>query len=68
MPAALSIGQHELFATELLFENSILFAKKLDDCILLAADPTGHRGYKDLPRLEDGGGHPLIVARQRNIR
>jgi hypothetical protein len=37
----------------LLFENSILFAKKLDDFILMLSDPTGQGGHEDSPGLEN---------------
>ena len=66
-PPPLIVSQLEPLATELLLEDTVLFLEIFDDCILMAADPAGHGGNKDLPRLEDGG-HPLIVARQRNIR
>ncbi len=65
--ASLIIGQPESSATELLLENSVLLSEVFDDCILLAADPTGERSNEDLPGMEDGG-HPQIVARQRSIR
>ncbi len=59
--ASLVIGQPESPATELLLENSVLLSEVFDDCVLLAADPTGERCHKDLPRLKDGR-HPQIVA------
>ncbi len=65
--ASLIIGQPESPATELLLENSVLLSEIFDDCVLLAADPTGERCHKDLPGLEDGG-HPSIVAPKRSIR
>ena len=51
-PPALSVGQPESFATELLPENSVLLPEVFDDCILLAANPAGQGGNEDLPRLE----------------
>jgi hypothetical protein len=51
-PATLSNGQPEPPATELLLQDPILLAEILDDRILLAANPAGHGGNKDLPRLE----------------
>ena len=52
---------------ELLPEDSILLAEKFDDRILLAADPAGHGGNEDLPRLKDGG-HRVIVANRWSNR
>jgi len=57
----LVVGQSEPPSTELLLEDSVLFSEILDDRILLASNPTSHRGYEDLPGLENGR-HPLIVA------
>jgi len=59
---SLIVGQPESFATELLLEDSVLLAEILDDRVLLTGHPTGERGHKDLPGLEDGG-HRSIVAR-----
>ena len=58
--SALSIGQSEFSATELLLENSVLLSEIIDDRILLAADPARKSGEEDLPGLKDGG-HRLIV-------
>jgi hypothetical protein len=63
----LIVGQPESLAAELLPENSVLLSEIFDDGVLLATDPSGEGGHEDLPGLEDGG-HPSIVARQRNIR
>jgi len=65
--ASLIVGQSKSSASELLLQDTVLFSVIFDDFILMAADPTGHVGNKDLSRLEYGG-HRLIVARQRNIR
>jgi hypothetical protein len=65
--ASLIIGQPESSATELLLEDSVLFAEIFDDSVLLTAHPSGEGGHEDLPGLEDGG-HPSIVARKRSIR
>jgi len=48
--AALIIGQPESSATALLFQDSILLAEILYDCVLLAGDPAGHGGDENLPR------------------
>jgi len=66
-PPTLIVGQSESSAPELLLQDAVLFSEILDDCVLMAADPTGEGGHEDLPGLE-GGGHPSIVARKRSIR
>ena len=66
-PATLIVGQPESSATELLLQDAVLLSEVFDDCVLMAADPTGEGGHEDLPGLE-GGGHPSIVARKRSIR
>ena len=50
-PATLSIGQAESPATKLLPQDTILLAEVIDDRTLLAANPAGHGGNEDLPRL-----------------
>ena len=60
-PSALRVGQPKTLPPELLLEDAVFFSEILDDRILLASNPTGHRGYEDLPWLENGR-HPLIVA------
>ncbi len=59
-PSALRIGQPKTFSPELLLEDAVLLSEILDDRILLTSNPTGHRGYEDLPRLDRR--HPRIVA------
>ena len=54
-------------ATELLLENSVFLAEKIDHCVLLAADPAGERGHENLPRLENRR-HPQIVAKPMSDR
>jgi hypothetical protein len=58
----LIVGQPESFATELLLENAVLFPEIVDPLILLACDPSGHRGDENLPGLEHRR-HPSIVAK-----
>ncbi len=65
--AALVVGQSESSATELLLENAVLFAKIVDGRVLLARDPSSHRGHEDLPWIEHGR-HPLIVASPTAVR
>ncbi len=65
--SALSVGQTESLVAELLLKDSVLFSEIVDDRILLASNPTSHRGYEDLPGLEDGV-HPSIVACGPSIR
>ena len=45
-----------------LLQDAVLFTKVLDHRILLATDPAGQGGDKDLPRLQSDG-HPKIAAR-----
>ena len=47
-PATLIGGQPKSFASELLPEDSVLLTEIFDDCVLLAADPTGKRCHEDL--------------------
>ena len=65
--SALSVGQSEPSATELLLENSVLLLEIFDDRILLTGDPAGHSSDEDLPGVKDNG-HRLIVATPRNNR
>ncbi len=62
-PATLIVGQPESSATELLLQDAVLLSEVFDDCVLMAADPTGEGGHEDLPGLEDGG-HPSILPTQ----
>ena len=59
--SALMVGQSESLTTELLFENSVLFAEKFNNRILLPGDPAAQGGNQDLPRVKDNC-HPRIVA------
>ncbi len=45
-----------------MLEDSVFLAEKIDDRILLTADPAGQGRNEDLPGLQSDG-HPLIVAR-----
>jgi len=60
-PSTLRVSQPKTLPPELLLEDAVFLSEILDDRILLASNPTGHRGYEDLPWLENGR-HPLIVA------
>ncbi len=60
-PSPLRVGQSKSLAPELLLQDTVLFSKIIDDCILLARDPSGHRGHEDLPGIEHRC-HPPIVA------
>lgn len=60
-PSTLRVGQPKTPPPELLLEDAVFLSEILDDRILLASNPTGHRGYEDLPWLENGR-HPLIVS------
>jgi len=64
--ASLIVGQPESPATDLLLQDTILFAEVFDDRILLASDPAGQSGDEDLPWLKDGG-HSGIVAREESF-
>ena len=44
--------------------DAVLLSEILDDCILLAGNPSGHRGHEDLPRVVYRR-HPRIVARSK---
>ena len=66
-PSALSVGQTESLATELLLEDSVLLSEIVDDRVLLAGDPASQGGDENLPGLENDG-HPLIVACGPSIR
>ncbi len=65
-PTTLIVGQAESSTPELLLQDAVLFSEIFDDCVLMAADPAGHGGNKDLPGLEHSG-HLSIVARWRSI-
>ena len=65
--AALVVGQSEPSSTELLLEGSVLLPEGFDDRILLACDPTGHRGHEDLPGIKHRC-HPRIVAKSETDR
>ena len=65
-PTSLVVGEAKSSATELLLENSILFAEVLDDRILLLRDPAGQGGDEDLPWMEHRG-HSVIVAALRDL-
>jgi hypothetical protein len=58
--ATLIVCEPESLPTELLFQDSILFAEVLDNRVLLTANPTGHRGDEDLPRLKDDGHRSIM--------
>ncbi len=60
-PSTLRVSQPKTFPPELLLEDTVFLSEILDDRILLASNPTGHRGYEDLPWLERRR-HPPIVA------
>ncbi len=60
--SSLSIGQSEPSSAELLPEDAVLFPEIVDDRVLLARDPSRHRGHEDLPRLEYHR-HRAIVVR-----
>ena len=64
--ASLIVSQAKSSATELLPEDSVLLSEVFNNRILPSADPASQGGNEDLPRLQSDG-HPLIVARQRNI-
>ncbi len=66
-PATLIVGQPESSAPELLLQDAVLLLEILDDCVLMAADPTDQGGNEDLPGLEHSG-HLSIVARQQSNR
>ncbi len=65
-PATLIVGQPESSTPKLLLQDPILFSEIFDDCVLMAADPAGESGHKNLPGLEHSG-HLSIVARYRSI-
>jgi hypothetical protein len=65
--SALSVGQAEPSAAELLLQDAILLAEILDDRILSAANPAGHGCDEYLPRLKDGGHWPIMPT-SRDIR
>ena len=66
-PSPLRVGQSKSLASELLLQDTVLFSKKIDDCVLLARDPFGHRGHEDSPGIEHRC-HPAIVARSSTDR
>ena len=47
----LVVVQSKSFVPELLFEDMVLLAEILDDCVLLLADPAGQGRNEDLPGL-----------------
>jgi hypothetical protein len=61
-PSPLGVGQSKSLAPELLLKDTVLFPEIVDDCILLARDPSGHRGHQDLPWMNHPC-HPAIVAK-----
>jgi hypothetical protein len=60
--ASLIICQAKSTAAELLFQDAVLFAEVLDDCILLTGDPAGQGGNEDLPRLNCNGHRQLSAS------
>ena len=54
-------AQPESLVPELLLEDSVLLAEKVDDRILLTSDPPGHGSHENLPGLEHRR-HLEIVA------
>ncbi len=62
---AFVIGQTNTPATQLAFQDPVLFDQVVDDVLLMPIDPAGNGDEKQLPRVEECSCRPMLLAQQR---